>query len=245
MVDEVETQRENIFHSRCHILSNLCSIIIYGGSCVNVASERLVRKLALPTLWPSEHGGLNVNRQIEVAFTLGRYEDKVLCYVVQMEATHLLLGRSWQFDRKVTHDGVTNRFIFVHMGPKVVRKPLSPRAKGEKSKSVKKVGIKYPTKSGKSNREEKSMKDLLKEFKDEFPKDIPPRLPPYIEHHIDLSLEVTLLNKAAYKTNPEEGKEIQKHVGKLLEKGWVKEHEPICHACDPGAYERWHLENVY
>ncbi|RDX85957.1 hypothetical protein CR513_32781, partial [Mucuna pruriens] len=36
IIDEAETQRENIFHSR--------------GSCVNMASERLVSKLALPTI---------------------------------------------------------------------------------------------------------------------------------------------------------------------------------------------------
>ncbi|RDY00302.1 hypothetical protein CR513_16536, partial [Mucuna pruriens] len=50
VIEEVETQRENIFHSRCHVLGNLYSIIIDGGSCMNVASERLVSKLALTTI---------------------------------------------------------------------------------------------------------------------------------------------------------------------------------------------------
>ncbi|RDY01432.1 hypothetical protein CR513_15237, partial [Mucuna pruriens] len=43
-----------------------------------------------------------------------------------MEATHILLGRSWQFDRKVTHDGVTNKFSFINKGNKVTLKPLTP-----------------------------------------------------------------------------------------------------------------------
>ncbi|RDX69097.1 hypothetical protein CR513_51843, partial [Mucuna pruriens] len=49
---------------------------------------------------------------------------------------------------------------------------------------------------------------------------IPLGLPPLkgIEHHINLSLGATLPDKAAYKMNPKEGKEIQKQVGKLLEK---------------------------
>ncbi|RDX99985.1 hypothetical protein CR513_16884, partial [Mucuna pruriens] len=66
------------------------------------------------------------------------------------------------------------------------------------------------------------MKTLLKEFEDVFLKDIPPRLPHLkgIEHHINLSLRATLPNRAAYKMNPKEGKEIQKQVGKLLEKQW-------------------------
>ncbi|RDX92936.1 hypothetical protein CR513_24871, partial [Mucuna pruriens] len=74
-----DSQRENIFHSRCHILGKLCSIIIDGGSCVNIASLRLVEKLNLYTL-------------VSVAFTLGKYSDEVLCDVVPMEATHILLG---------------------------------------------------------------------------------------------------------------------------------------------------------
>ncbi|RDX78675.1 Retrovirus-related Pol polyprotein, partial [Mucuna pruriens] len=49
-----------------------------------------------------------------------------------------------------------------------------------------------------------------------------------IEHHIDLSTRALLLNKATYKTNPEEGKEIQNQVGKLLEKGWVRESMSPC-----------------
>ncbi|RDX69699.1 hypothetical protein CR513_51152, partial [Mucuna pruriens] len=37
----------------------------------------------------------------------------------------------WQYDKKVTHDGVTNRFTFVHVGQKVVFKHLSPREVSE------------------------------------------------------------------------------------------------------------------
>ena len=43
-----------------------------------------------------------------------------------MEASHLLLGRPWQSDRDVVHNGVTNGFSFVHKGQKVILKPLSP-----------------------------------------------------------------------------------------------------------------------
>ncbi|RDY05112.1 hypothetical protein CR513_11084, partial [Mucuna pruriens] len=62
---------------------------------------------------------------------------------------------------------------------------------------------------------------LLEEFYDVFPKDVPHGLPPLrgIEHYIDLTLRATLPNKAEYKTNPKEAKEIQKKVVKLIEKG--------------------------
>jgi len=37
-----DTQRENIFHTHCLITKKLCSMIIDGGSCANVASTRVV-----------------------------------------------------------------------------------------------------------------------------------------------------------------------------------------------------------
>jgi hypothetical protein len=40
-----------------------------------------------------------------ISFSIGKYNDEVLCDVAPMHAGHLLLGRPWQFDRKVKHDG--------------------------------------------------------------------------------------------------------------------------------------------
>ncbi|RVW19071.1 hypothetical protein CK203_087628 [Vitis vinifera] len=48
--DDMKQQRENIFHTRCHINNKVCSMIIDGGSCTNVASTTLVENLNLPTL---------------------------------------------------------------------------------------------------------------------------------------------------------------------------------------------------
>jgi len=36
-IDDMEQQRENIFHSRCYVNNKLCSMIRRGGSCTNVA----------------------------------------------------------------------------------------------------------------------------------------------------------------------------------------------------------------
>jgi len=44
-----ESQRENIFYTRCLINGHTCSFIIDGGTCTNVASSRLVQKLSLDT----------------------------------------------------------------------------------------------------------------------------------------------------------------------------------------------------
>jgi len=44
-----------------------------------------------------------------------------------MEATHILLGRPWQYDRHVLHDGLANTMSFSFQGCKVTLKPLSPQ----------------------------------------------------------------------------------------------------------------------
>jgi hypothetical protein len=37
--DETHQQRENIFHTHCYVYSNVCSLIIESGSCINVCSK--------------------------------------------------------------------------------------------------------------------------------------------------------------------------------------------------------------
>ena len=45
-----KVQRKNIFHTRCHVQNKVCSVIIDGGSCTNVASTIMVEKLGLLTI---------------------------------------------------------------------------------------------------------------------------------------------------------------------------------------------------
>ena len=42
-----EEQREKIFHSRCTVQGKVCSLIIDGGSCANIASSSIVEKTNL------------------------------------------------------------------------------------------------------------------------------------------------------------------------------------------------------
>ena len=135
-----ESQRGNIFHTRCLINHKLCSLIVDGGSCTNVASTRVVEKLGLPTIshskpyklqWLSEEGEVIVNKHVLIAFSIGKYKDEVLCDVVSIEATHILLGRPWKFDKKILHDGLTNKISFTFQGHKIILKSLSPEEVNE------------------------------------------------------------------------------------------------------------------
>ena len=60
-----------------------------------------------------------------------------------------------------------------------------------------------------------------KEFGDVFLKEGPIGLPSFrgIKHQIDLVPGASLPNRLAYRTNPEETKEIESQVQELLEKG--------------------------
>src|SRR5690606_17780510 len=65
---------------------------------------------------------------------------------------------------------------------------------------------------------------------DVFPKENPKGLPPIrgIEHQIDFVPGASLPNQKAYRTNPVESKELQKQIGDLLEKGYIRESLSPC-----------------
>jgi hypothetical protein len=72
--------------------------------------------------------------------------------------------------------------------------------------------------------------NILQEYSDVFPSEIPAGLPPIrgIEHQIDLIPGASLPNRAPYRTNLEETKEIQRQVQELLDKGYVRESLSPC-----------------
>ena len=304
--DLSQSQRENIFHTRCKILDKTCSLIVDSGSCCNCCSTRLVSKLNLTIIphpkpyklqWLNEKGEMIVNQQVKVPFSIGTYKDEVNCDIVPMEAGHILLGRPWQFDRKIIYNGLTNEITLTHLGTKFVLHPQTPsqvakdqltmKDKRDEEEKLEKQKKKKDSKalSSKARGKEKEGKDsskkivkkenhfatkgdikralllkqsfylllsretslsiatiptfetlppkvqeLLHEFGDIFPKEIPPGLPPLkgIEHQIDLVPGASLPNRPAYRTNPQETKEIESQVKELLEKGWVQESLSPC-----------------
>jgi hypothetical protein len=66
--------------------------------------------------------------------------------------------------------------------------------------------------------------NVLQEFSNVFLEEVPAGLPPlrWIEHQIDLIPGASLPNRAPYRTNPDETKEIQKQVQEFLDKGYIR-----------------------
>ena len=99
-----------------------------------------------------------VELQVLISFRIRKYEDEVLYDVVPMQAGHLLFRRPWKFDRKVKHDGFTNKYSFVHNQRTINLASLTPsqvyedqvrfqkeseqKKKNEKDSEQKKIGEK-------------------------------------------------------------------------------------------------------
>ncbi|XP_010456694.1 PREDICTED: uncharacterized protein LOC104738174 [Camelina sativa] len=235
LFDPETIQRENIFHSCCSINSKVCSLIIDGGSCTNVASKYLVDKLGLQKTkhphpyrlkWLNDEAELRISEQVTIPFTIGKYSDQVVCDVVPMQAGHLLLGRPWQFDKETLHNGRTNYYTFSHNNKNHTLAPLTPQEDKVLLMIFKEVLF--------SGQEEKDLPpevlELLGRFKEVFPEEIPPGLPPIrgIEHQIDLVPGTPLPNRPAYRVNPEETKELEKQVHDLMSKGYIRESLSPC-----------------
>ncbi|XP_031378486.1 uncharacterized protein LOC116193880 [Punica granatum] len=204
----------------------VCRLIIDGGSTVNVASKLMVEKFGLSTQkhsmpyrlqWLNESGELKVTKQVLIPFSIGKYHDEVLCYVVPMIASHLLLERPWQFDRRTTHDEYKNRYSFIKDGRSMTLASLPPHQVFEEQLQIKKSSA-------------ESSKESKREFDDVFLEGMPPRLPPIrgIEHQIDFIPGVPIPNRPAYRCSPEEAKELQKQVNELLIKSYVRESMSSC-----------------
>ena len=146
--EDVEQQKENLFHIRCYIDNKICSMIIDNSSCINIASSTLVRKLNLNTSKHNkpyklqllnEYGEVRVTKKLLVSFTIGKSKDKVVYDVVLMHATYLLLGGPWQFDKKAKYDGFKNKYTMEKDGKIYTLALLSPRKMYEDQLKLKKT----------------------------------------------------------------------------------------------------------
>ena len=57
-----------------------------------------------------------VTKQCLAEFKIGGYKDEILCDVIHMYVCHIFLGRRWQFDKHIIHDGRKNTYTLEKNG---------------------------------------------------------------------------------------------------------------------------------
>ena len=87
-----------------------------------------------------------------------------------MHAGHILLGRPWQFNRKVNHDGIKNRHSFVKDNKTITLVSLTLRQVYENQMKLKRendLQKNYDTESSKTDDEKESERKKESEMKKE------------------------------------------------------------------------------
>eukprot|EP00253_Pinus_taeda_P016900 PITA_16900 len=255
-----QTQRKALFWTVCKSHGKCCKLIIDSGSTDNLVATDMVEKLGLKRLkhltpymvsWLQKGHQLLVDEQCEVEFHIGKYSDKVICDIMPVEVCHILLGRPWQYDRKVVHDRKTNCYKFVKDGIKHTLVPIKEEETTETSGTkvllvdgkeflkqieddeVKHVVVRRP-RAVLLHTEifglPEEIQDLLQQFSDIVVDDLPDKLPPKrsIIYHIDFILGDSLPNKVAYRMSPKDNENIRKQVQELLDKGLIRESLSPC-----------------
>eukprot|EP00253_Pinus_taeda_P011069 PITA_11069 len=254
------TQRKSLFRTVCKSHGKCCKVIIDSGSTDNLVATEMVEKLGLKQLkhptpykvsWIQKGHQLLVDGQCEVEFRIGKYHDTVVCDIMPMDVCHILLGRPWQYDRRVTHDGKTNCYKFTKDGVKHTLVPIKEEDSAESSgtkalllggkqfiKQIDETEINFAVVrrmkpvllSLEKTELPKEVQELLEEFQDIAAEELPDKLPPKrsIIHHIDFIPGSSLPNKATYRMSPKDNEEVRKQVQELLDKGLIRESLSPC-----------------
>ncbi|KAK9749900.1 hypothetical protein RND81_02G159000 [Saponaria officinalis] len=86
-------QMEHLFHSRCKVNDQICTLIDDSGFCTNVITKDVVAKLKSPTKdhpkphrlhWLDGNNGTMVKKQALISLQLGSYKDEILCDVTPL-----------------------------------------------------------------------------------------------------------------------------------------------------------------
>ena len=161
-------------------------------------------------------------------FHIGTYKDDIVCHIMPMDVCHILLGRPWQYDRKVVHDGRKNTYSLEKDGKRHTLSPLEDEAvQGSSGSSILLMSGKELLQEVQKEKDRHfsligkpkviltsidldelpdEVKTLVDEYADIIVDELPNELPPIrsISHHIDLIPSASLPNKVAYILTPQE-----------------------------------------
>jgi hypothetical protein len=258
---ENSVQRTRLFRTACKTKDRGCKVIVDSGSTNNLVSTEMVENLELETTdhprpykvsWLQKGHQVSFTKQCLVDIKIGRYNDKILYDVIPMDVCHLLLGRPWQYDRNVVHDGRMNTYTlekdgrthrFLSIKDKEVRPEVSNTillmsgkellTEMEKKEDPQFFVVRKPRIVLTSTRVDDlpdEIQELLGEFADIIVDKLPHLFPPMrsVIHHIDLIPGASFPNKVVYRLTPQENEEVKRQVQDLLDKGLVRESLSRC-----------------
>jgi hypothetical protein len=252
---EKPVQRNSLFRTACKTKDRVCKVIIESGSTDNLVSTEMVEKLELektthPTMykvsWLQKGHQVTVTKQCLVEFKIGGYRDEILCDVIPMDVCHVLLGRPWQYDMNVIHDGRKNTYTLQKNGRTHMLPIKEKKVKEEDNTSILLMSGKEILSEVKKEQEmqfvvvrkprviltstyvedlPEEIQELLENCTDMVVDELPSSFPPIksISHHIDLIPGASLSNKVAYRLTPQENEEVKRQVQDLMDKGLVRE----------------------
>jgi hypothetical protein len=204
-----------------------------SGSTDDLVSTEMVEKLELETvvhpspyrvLWLQKGHQVNVTKQCLVEFKKGGYKYEILCDVIPMDVCHLL-GRPWQYDRNVVHDGRNNTYtlekndrthMLLSIKDKEVKKEMSNTVLIMSGKELLNEVNKEDTQfilvrkpkivltSTRIDDLPEEIQESLGEFADIVVDGLPCLLPSIrsINHHINIIPRASLPNKEVYRLTP-------------------------------------------
>ncbi|GAV71348.1 hypothetical protein CFOL_v3_14842, partial [Cephalotus follicularis] len=83
--------------------------------------------------WIKKGPTVKVTEICRMPLTIGKhYTSVVVCDVVDMDASHVLLGRPWQYDVDITYKGRDNIYVFTWGAHKIAMAPISNKPKDPK-----------------------------------------------------------------------------------------------------------------
>jgi hypothetical protein len=270
-------QRNSLLRTASKTKDRVCKVIIDSGSMDNLVSTEIAEKMELETVshpspykvsWLQNGHQVTVTKQCLVEFKIGGYRDEILCDFIPMDVCHLLLGRPWQYDINVIHDGRKNTYTLekngrMHMLLPIEDKKVKSKASNtillmsgkdlldefKKGEEMQIVVIRKPililTNTSIDYLPEE-IQELLENFNDIVVDDLPCSLPPIrsISHHIDIIPGEILLNKETYRLTPQENEEVKKKFQDLMDKGLIRERLSPCvvpTVLSPMKYGGWRM----